>query len=93
MSSLKELEIKERNMEDIIKEKARSSMENTRGCQTQKLDRNTCLSSPKKRSRQKRRASKVNKRKNLAVSVTAYYNKNDGKQTGESKLHSSFMFC
>ena len=80
--SFQELEMKERNLDDVINERARFGIASTRNCEVRKLDAKHCQASRKKRSPQKKQNRKRRKNKKVipSVSVVVYLS---GNETGD----------
>ena len=76
--SFKELETKEKNLDEAINEKARFGFTSTRGCEVRKLDIKYCRASRKKRSPQKRQNGRRRRNRNVvpSVSIVVYSNRN-----------------
>ena len=75
--SFRELETKEKNLDEAINEKARFGPTSTRGCEVRKLDIKSCRASRKKRSPQKRQNGRRRNRNVVpSVSIVVYSNRN-----------------
>ena len=76
--SFRELETKEKNLDEAINEKARFGPTSTRGCEVRKLDIKSCRASRKKRSPQKRQNGRRRRNRNVvpSVSIVVYSNRN-----------------
>ena len=76
--SFRELETKEKNLDEAINEKARFGSTSTRGCEVRKLDIKSCRASRKKHSPQKRQNGRRRRNRNVvpSVSIVVYSNKN-----------------
>lgn len=88
MVSFKELETKEKNLEEVISERARFGFTSTRGCEVRKLDVKYCRASRKKRSPRKRQNGRRrrNRRAIPSVSIVVYSN---GNQRSDGALSSA----
>ena len=77
-TSFRELETKEKNLEEVISEKARFGSASTRGCEVRKLDVKYCRASRKKRSPRKRQNGRRRRNRNAipSVSIVVYSNGN-----------------
>lgn len=76
--SSRELETKEKNLDEVINKKAHFGSTSTRGCEVRKLDVKYCRASRKKRSPQKRQNGRRRKNRNVVplVSIVVYSNRN-----------------